>query len=94
MAKIKFDFPSFKAQESNPIWGNNEAITTAKPIWVGSGDFLDFRLGLSDNVDGPYTYEEATSGAIHTFTATGKWIKWKAIGNNYTITNIEIEVNA
>ena len=87
--------------ESKPFWGNNEAITTAKLTITGSGDDFEISLGLSDTYDGTYTYEavsgfdasQGTNSLSHTFTATGKWIKWKAVGLNYTVTKLEITPN-
>ena len=84
-----------KTKESNVIFADNVNISTAKVTITGSGSDIRFFLGLCDTWDGTYTYEEVSSisGDTHTFTATGKFLKWKAVGSDYTITKIEIEVN-
>jgi len=78
---------------SKPFWGNDVEIDTATATITGAGTSLTFELGLSPNIDGVYTYEEVTSGVKHTFTANGKWIRWKATGTNFTITNIQVQIN-
>lgn len=96
-------FPQFpKTQDSEVFWANNEIITTARCTITGSGNQLRFFVGTSPTLIGTFAFEELSgiNPAIspnvitHTLTATdGKFIKWKAVGLNYTITEIQIRVN-
>jgi len=92
MASGEWKFP--KTHESLPFWANNEDITHAIATLTGSGTDIKIYLGLSATKDGTYTFEEVTPGAQHNFVATGKWIKWRAVGVNYVLTKLEVDVNA
>jgi len=80
--------------DSLPFWGNDVNIANATPVVTGSGaGSITISLGLSDTYGGTYTYETVTSGVKHTFTATGKWIKWRIVGETYTVTKLEVTIN-
>jgi len=92
MTAGKFKFPTYKT--SKPIWGNNEDILTATLTWTGTADNILFSLGISETYDGVYTFEEVSASIKHTFTASGKWIKWRAVGIKAFVDYIDVQVNS
>ena len=91
-----FKIPSFhfpKITESKPFFSNNVNIDIAVLTYIGTIDQIKFSLGLSDTYDGTYTYEEVTVNETHSFTATGVWIKWRAIGLAGFISQIKVKIN-
>lgn len=88
-----FSFPT--EQESKVIFANDANILSAKATLTGSGSGIRIWLGLADTANGTYTWEEAIlvdNISNHTFTATGKFLKWKLVGVKYTLTRLEVEV--
>jgi hypothetical protein len=86
--------PFPKYHESIPFWYNDETITSAKATWTGSGSQFMLYLGTSSSFSGSYAWEEVTNGVAHSFVATGKFIKWKAVGLSYSLTSLSIVINA
>jgi len=81
--------------ESECIWTNDVTITKATVTYIGSGTQMVFYIGTSNTIDGTYTYEgPVTNGTIWNFTTTGKFIKYKCAGIDYTITDLNIQINA
>ena len=94
MPEGEFQFPSF--QESKTVFFNDVTVTAATPTltFTGSASDLDFFMGLANTDGATPTWEgPVTSGTKLTVVATGKFLKWKAVGVNVTITKIEIQVN-
>lgn len=91
MASGEWKFP--KTHESLPVWANNEDITHAVASLVGSGTEIKIYLGLSATKDGTYAFEEVTPDVQHNFTAAGKWLKWRAVGVNYVLSQLDVSVN-
>ena len=88
---MPFHFP--KTYESKPFYGDNQKIASATLTYTGTIDQVKFWLGVSDFYDGTYIYEEVTPSVLHTFTASGKWLKWRALGSNGALTKIQVVVN-
>ena len=62
-------------------YGNGTDIVSAKLVATYTGT-ITFYLGVSNNSDGTgITWEAVSSGSIHSFTTTGKWLYWKADGS-------------
>jgi len=95
IAKGRFLFPQF--QESKVIAADNKIWTKVLVTIEGSGSELKFEVGTSNTWDGTYTWTEIPSsgGAItnvdKTLDSSGTFLKWRAIGVNYTTTQINIK---
>jgi len=84
---ITFDTTSQIAL-STAIFKNNETISSATltATATGSGS-LTYYL----SADGGNNWENVTNETEHTFTNTGKDLRWKASGSDKVITKIEID---
>ena len=87
-----------KDRTSNVIYANNEAITSLSITLTGSGEQLRFFVGTSTSAEGTYDWEEVIgfisgTAITHTMTAQDPFLKFKAVGLNYDITELRIQVN-
>lgn len=95
MAKGKFLFPQF--QYSKVIAADNKTWTKVTVTIAGNGVELKFEVGTSNTWNGTYTWTEipSTAGSISdvdkTLDSPGTFMKWRATGVNYTITQIDIK---
>lgn len=88
---MPFHFP--KTMISKPFFSNNINIDTATLTYTGSLDQVQFSLGLSATYGGTYIWEDVDPADVHSFTTTGVWAKWRAVGLNGSISEINIAIN-
>jgi len=81
-------------QESEVIFANGLDIDTARMSVTFSSGTADLYLGLSNTWDGVYSWEQVTNNVNHTFSNSGKFLKWKVQGASAVISRIEVQANS
>ena len=92
MANGQFLFP--KTAFSSVVWGNGVDVTGIKVTATGSGSSLRIDVGASATVDGTFTFtnDVPIDGTEKTLDTAGKYIKWRAVGVNFNLTKLTIEM--
>ena len=94
------EFPIERIAQSEAIYMNDVNITSAKliaDVAIQDTDQIIFYMAVSATESGTYTFEQVTNNVSHVFSATGKWIKWKArflgyAGNSTYFENLRIQI--
>lgn len=79
--------------QSIAVYGDDVSFTRGKLTATATGTIV-WSLGVSNSNDGTgITWETVTNGSWHTFSASGKWLYWKASSSDGSITDIRVEVD-
>ena len=86
--------------QSEVVYMDNVNITSAKliaDVATQGTDQIVFYMAVSATEGGTFTFEEVTNNVNHFFSATGLWLKWKAVftgtlGNSTYFENLKIQI--
>ena len=92
---MPFGFPT--TEFSKPFWGNNENVTAVAITLTGtasSGGSIQIDIGTAATADGTYTFQNniATDGTTVTLTNPNKFVRWRGVGVDYTLTELKIQL--